>query len=530
MVAWTGISLLALVKISEPVLGWGKTETLALALPLATLYVLLSGYLGVVLGNLVQIAVMMTGAIVLAWRVLSAVGGPEQLGAKLSALAPSTLASFPPANDAFFPAIACFAWMIGTSLGYGGDAAPMGGAVEGQRILSSRSPKEACKMYLVTEVTLFTLVWLVSVPCLAAAVFWPQLRSGAMDRELAYGMLMTHYLSPGLLGLVYVAMLGGIVSVVGDNLNFGSQVLMNDIYRRHIVKNGSERHYLMAGRIAIFVILALALLVVYKVTFIFDVAIFMVGLSAAELSANWAQWWWWRFNGWGRVAASFGGGSFYLAFALLRPATPWWNRMFASMAVSTVLWIAASLVTAPESRDLLVAFYRRAQPLGSWAPIRKLAGELPPAAQGGRPILLGILLGVCGALAVMAYIVGISRFYVGDYSTGSLLLAAMAVLGVAFWAWLQRFIDHLMTPEERAQVERAEADHKSSGDVFGLGSVFSLVCFATAAVLAFQWLFLDRTYLGFLCPVAAGAGYWLLPAKRSIDRSPAKPVASAETR
>ena len=31
------------------------------------------------------------------------------------------------------------------------------------------------------------------------------------------------------------------------------------------------------------------------------------------MSANWAQWWWWRFNGWGRVAASFGGGSVYLA-------------------------------------------------------------------------------------------------------------------------------------------------------------------------------------------------------------------------
>src|SRR6185437_15546742 len=49
MVAWTGISLLALVKISEPVLGWGKTETLALAIPLSVFYVWFSGYLGVVL-------------------------------------------------------------------------------------------------------------------------------------------------------------------------------------------------------------------------------------------------------------------------------------------------------------------------------------------------------------------------------------------------------------------------------------------------------------------------------------------------
>ena len=63
---------------------------------------------------------------------------------------------------------------------------------------------------------------------------------------------MTRYLGPGLLGLVYIAMLGGIISVVGDNLNFGSQILLNDIYRRHLVKHASERHYLLAGGSASF--------------------------------------------------------------------------------------------------------------------------------------------------------------------------------------------------------------------------------------------------------------------------------------
>ena len=389
MVAWTGISLLALVKISAPVLGWGKTETLALAIPLSVLYVWFSGYLGVVLSNLVQVSVLVVGSVVLAWRVLSAVGGPHQLAARLEASGPATLSIFPSAESTVFPAIACIAWLIGTSIGYGGDAAPMGGAVEGQRILSSRTPKEACKMYVVSEVTLFSLVWLLSVPCLAAAVFWPQLRTGQLDRELAYGLLMTRYLTPGLLGLVYVAMLGGIISVVGDNLNFGSQVLLNDIYRRHFVKHASERHYLLAGRLAIFVVLGLSLLVVYKVRFVFDVAVFMVGLSAAEMSANWAQWWWWRFNGWARVAASFGGGACYLAIALLWPAWAWWNRMFLSMGISTLLWIVVTLATAPERDELLTAFYRRACPMGCWGPIARLAGfrnlrrdsvsRLPPA-------------------------------------------------------------------------------------------------------------------------------------------------------
>ena len=112
----------------------------------------LSGYLGVVLSNIVQIAVMTLGSIVLAVKVLIAVGGPAELAWKLAAIDPVTLASFPQSDNAVFPISPVLARLLGTSIGYGGDAAPMGGAVEGQRLLSSRSPKEACKMYLVTEV------------------------------------------------------------------------------------------------------------------------------------------------------------------------------------------------------------------------------------------------------------------------------------------------------------------------------------------------------------------------------------------
>ncbi len=92
MVAWTGISLLALVKIAEPVLGWDKTKTLVFTLPLAVAYVYISGYLGVVLSNLLQIAVMTLGAVVLAAEALIAAGGPQQLAHRLAAIGPATLA------------------------------------------------------------------------------------------------------------------------------------------------------------------------------------------------------------------------------------------------------------------------------------------------------------------------------------------------------------------------------------------------------------------------------------------------------
>ena len=250
MVAWTAIALLALVKIVQPVLGLNKTQTFLLVVPVTLTYLYLSGYLGIVVSNLIQVSIIVLGTLVLAIKVLCALGGPHALGMKLAAqFGSDVLSNLPPAEHAQFPLAAGIAWLLGTSIGYGGDAAPISGAVEGQRILSTRSPREACQMYLVTEVSLFTMVWLVSVPCLAAVVLWPQLRTGELDRELAYGMLMAKYLGPGLLGLIFVAILAGIMAVVGDNLNFGSQILMNDLYKRYLYRKGSEKHYLSVGRV-----------------------------------------------------------------------------------------------------------------------------------------------------------------------------------------------------------------------------------------------------------------------------------------
>ncbi len=510
MVAWTAIALLALVKIVQPVLGLSKTQTFLLVLPITLAYLYLSGYLGIVVSNLIQVVVMVVGTLVLAIKVLWALGGPHELGLRLAAqLGHDVLSNLPPAGHAQFPLAAAIAWLLGTSIGYGGDAAPMSGAVEGQRILSTRSPREACQMYLVTEVSLFTMVWLVSVPCLAAIVLWPQLRSGELDRELAYGMLMARYLGPGLLGLIFVAMLAGIMAVVGDNLNFGSQILMNDVYKRYINRAGSEKHYLLVGRLCIFVILGLALLVAYRVQFLFDVAIFMVGLATAEMSANWAQWWWWRFNGWGRLAASFGGGLTYIALVLLFPQMKWWNRMYLIMAISTGLWLIAALATSPEPRALLTKFYERARPMGWWGTIRQEALQSNPGAAserdgfGMRKICVGLVIAAVGAASVMCYIVGISNLYFGKYVQGLLLLLGMVVLGLLFWRAFSPYVLSLMGPEETKGVVAVEemqlADQLGLGRVLAFGaSMVALVLLAHSTFFALgssRWLSLAGAVL-----------------------------------
>src|SRR5262249_51197201 len=144
-------------------------------------------------------------------------GGPGPLAAALEHVAgPEVLGAIPPEAHKVFPLAAAIAWMVGSSLGYGGDTAPMGGAMEGQCLQASKNTREASKMYIVAALTLFVLLLLVTLPSLGAIVDWPQLRTGAIDREQAYGLLMAKYLPAGLLGLLFVVMLASVMGTVSS--------------------------------------------------------------------------------------------------------------------------------------------------------------------------------------------------------------------------------------------------------------------------------------------------------------------------
>ncbi len=451
MPAWTGITLLAAYKIMGPAFGLSKAETLYLVVPISFLFVFFSGYKGVVISNLIQMVIFFAGTLTLAALTLAHFGGAAAMTAALghafSSTHPEVLQLMPPAQHSVFPLAAAMAWMVGQSIGYGGDAAPMGGAMEGQRILSTRTPAEALTMYVVTALSMFLLLLLVTLPSISAAVIWPELRVEGADRELVYGKLMKTMLPAGAMGLLVAAMMAATMSTVGDNLNFGSQVLVSDIYRRWFVKNASEKHYMLIGKLGMALILSLAVAVVFNVSIITDVAIFMLQLSAAELPANWAQWWWWRFNGPARIAASFGGAAIF-CLVVLGPklliylhvpwapqlVLPWWWQTLVVMALTTVLWITVALLTPPEPEELLHAFYERARPLGWW---REPGGNVT------APIMRGIGIAVIGFAATAMFITGLTQAWFARYGQCALLLCGSLLLFFVFRKMSSRYLSWL---------------------------------------------------------------------------------------
>jgi solute:Na+ symporter, SSS family len=63
-------------------------------------------------------------------------------------------------------------------------------------------------------------------------------------------VLLYHYYPAGLLGLGVTALLAGFMSGQAGNVSAFNTVFTYDLYRAHLVKNASDRHYVWIGRIA----------------------------------------------------------------------------------------------------------------------------------------------------------------------------------------------------------------------------------------------------------------------------------------
>lgn len=452
VVAWSAAGLIGVYKVANTLFLWEKWEVIMLIVPVIIIYVLLSGFKGVVVSDFIQSMIIIVAGVVLLVAVMIDFDGPKGLYDALFATFGSEAVSWsPPRSHEMLGLLGVVTWMIGSSVGYGGDVAPMGGAMEGQRILSCRTPREAAKMYIWTIVILFIMLTLIVLPALGAMVKWPGLHDGTINKELAYGLLLREYLPTGLLGLATISMMSSIMSTISSNMNFGSQVFLNDIYRRFICRHKSDGHYMRVGKVVMVVIVVLAIVVALYAENVIDISVFMLGLAANELTANWAQWWWWRFNGKARLAASFGGPAIFLInkliifeYFIIVP-DPTYVIILTSITLTCVLWISVTLLTRPEPEEVLVEFYRRVKPMGWWQPIARKAGIKHV---GITPILKGLSLALTGTVMIASGTIAFANIFIYNITVTIIALLVAIVSGLFFLKYYRRYMKELAVDEE----------------------------------------------------------------------------------
>jgi solute:Na+ symporter, SSS family len=423
---------LGMAKVLGGMLGVSKWAALVICLVLTALYTVLSGYWGVASANGLQYLFEMGGAILLAVVSVGGVGGIAAMKAKVAAAHPAAtppgvlfgsadaiLAIWPPSVETVWvlPTIT-FATLLGVSwwASWYPGAEPGGGGYVAQNMLACRDERHARAAALYFNVAHYAIrswPWVVTALC-SLAIYGGSVRdaAGAEDPGLNYVKMMVDYLPPGLRGFMLASFAAAFMSTQATQMNWGSSYLVNDLYRRFVRRDASEKHYVLVARAATALTVVLSLVATIFMNQISEVWKFLLTLGAGTGLVYILRWYWWRVNAWSEVAAmtaalvtSLGLRSLGTRYPAFDADTPngFALTLVTTTAVTTAVWLAATFGTRPEPREKLVAFYEKVRPAGpGW---RRVAGAERTAERAGE-IPRNLLFWVLGTIFVYAIMFG----------------------------------------------------------------------------------------------------------------------------
>jgi Na+/proline symporter len=378
----------------------------------------------------------MTGTFAVAYFALKQpeVGGLSGLFAKVP---PGTLNLLPDFGD-WSTALAVFILPLTIqwwSVWYPG-AEPGGGSYIAQRMLASKTEKDAVVGTLLFNVMHYALrPWPWIIVALASTIIYPQLSDisatfpnlepSLLGHDIAYPAMM-RFLPAGFLGLVVAGTLAAYRSTIETHLNWGTSYLVHDFYRRFLRPGLSEKHYVLVGRLTTAGLMIAAALVTYALGTAKEAFDLILSIGAGTGLLYLLRWFWWRVSAWSEIAAMVSSFLVALGFFIARKnglELASHVSLLVTVGVTTVVWIAATLLAPPTDEATLESFYRTVRPAGpGWRPIAARAGV--PGSEDSLP------------QALLGWVLGVAFVYSGLFGTGSLLYGRMP----QFAMWLVVFV------------------------------------------------------------------------------------------
>jgi Na+/proline symporter len=325
-----------------------------------------------------------------------------------------------------------------------------------QRILSTRSPKEASLMNMwVNVVLIFPRYFLIAGLTVLALVFYSDTIRGMgtnIDLEMILPDTLARFVPTGLLGVIVAGLLAAFMSNFAATVNAAPPYIVNDIYKRFINPNADPKTYVRLSYVASLGVVIFGVTVGWFVGSIDSVIQWITAaLWGGYTASNVLKWYWWRFNGygyfWGMVSGI--GASLLLALAQQRELTTLTalSAFPLILALSLVGCFVGTLFTPAEDDAVLKSFYRRVRPWGFWGPILEKVKKDDPSFEPNHDFgrdMFNIAVGICWQTSLVAFPVFLV-IHKPERAVASATVAAVTALILKF-TWY----DNLDAREARA--------------------------------------------------------------------------------
>ncbi|WP_281614831.1 sodium:solute symporter family protein [Flammeovirga sp. SubArs3] len=444
---------------------------------IATFYVVMGGMLSIVWTDVLQFGIMTVSAIVIAGIAMFQVDAdtlmgmvPEGWNSPLfnydlhmdwSAYIPSVNDKI--SNDGFSPFSIFFMMML-----FKGFFASMAGPAPNfdmQKILSTKSPKEAAKMSGFVSAVMFLPRYLMigGFTILAVVYFSGDINAAGsgFDFENILPMAIKEFVPSGLMGLLLAGLLAAFMSTFASTVNAAPAYLVNDIYLRYINPNASGKLQMRASYIISASVVVLSTIIGLYVEDINSVLQWIVSaLYGGYIAANFLKWHWWRFNGHGFFWGMAAGIAASMVFPLVFKETLELYYFPLLFVVSLIGSVAGTLLTAPTEEKTLMNFYKTVKPWGFWGPIKRKVMEKDPSFESNKDFkkdMFNVVTGIVWqSMLTLLPLYIVIKEEMGILSTAAILIITTLILKKNWYDKLPE--EPIKVPENKEEKELVSAN------------------------------------------------------------------------
>jgi solute:Na+ symporter, SSS family len=286
-----------------------------------------------------------------------------------------------------------------------------------QKILSTKSPREASKMTGFVSIVLLPIRYLMVIGLtVLGLLYYNQMDlsdgMGHTDFERILPGTINSFLPVGILGLVLTGLLGAFMGTFSGTMNAAQAYIVNDIYLKYINPNAPTKRVIYMNYLSGTVVVAVGVALGFFTKDINSILQWIVsGLYGGYIAANVFKWYWWRFNAngffWGMLAGIAGA----LVFSRFFDGIQFLYYFPVLFLISIIGCLAGTYSAPPTEIEILKSFYKTVRPWGFWKPIHQMVINEDPSFVANKRfkldmfnVALGIIAQLCLTILPM-YIV-----------------------------------------------------------------------------------------------------------------------------
>jgi solute:Na+ symporter, SSS family len=251
-----------------------------------------------------------------------------------------------------------------------------------QKILSTKSPKEAAKMSgFVSVILMPTRYFMIAGFAVLGLLFYDKLDlivGNKIDFEQILPSAISQFVPIGFMGLLLAGLLAAFMSTFAGTLNAAQAYIVNDIYLKYVKPDASRRQVSRTNYLTGIVVVAISVFFGFFAQDVNSVLQWIVSaLWGAYVVSNILKWYWWRFNGSGFFWGMFAG---IISALICSKIFDFLDLYYfpVILVVSAIAAIAGTYTRPPTEEETLKSFYKNVRPWGFWKPIHdKVVAEDP---------------------------------------------------------------------------------------------------------------------------------------------------------